>query len=379
MNEQELEARLALNRIPGIGADLFSRLIDKFGSAAAVFHAGRGQLQDIPGVGADKLERLLSGASSTGVEQDIEWLLSCADHGILFSDGESYPPLLAQTASPPPVLFLKGRTELLSAPQLAIVGSRNPTPAGLDNARAFARHLSTAGFTITSGLALGIDAAAHEGALGGPGSTIAVTGTGLDRIYPAANKQLAHEIDDKGLLVSEFPVGISPQKNNFPRRNRIISALSMGCLVVEATRKSGSLITANYALEQGREVYAIPGSIHSPLSRGCHWLSRQGAKLVETADDIIDELPPIAREIHGVVAASIESVPQAAGVEQAEDLSEDEQVLMRAIGHDPATIDVLVERTAWTIDRLSPLLLDLELKSRINSLPGGVYMRTYPG
>ena len=206
-----------------------------------------------------------------------------------------------------------------------------------------------------------------------------MTGTGLDRIYPAANKQLAHEIADKGLLVSEFPVGISPQKNNFPRRNRIISALSMGCLVVEATRKSGSLITANYALEQGREVYAIPGSIHSPLSRGCHWLIRQGAKLVETADDIIDELPPIAQEIHGEVAASIESVPQAAGVEQAEDLSEDEQVLMRAIGHDPATIDVLVERTAWTIDRLSPLLLDLELKSRINSLPGGVYMRTYPG
>ena len=377
MNEQELNARLALNRIPGIGADIFTRLIKQFGSATAVFNAGRSQLERIPGLGNDRLDRLAAGPDATGAEQDLEWLGS-ADHHVLFIDDKVYPDLLSQIASPPPVLFLKGRTELLYAPQLAIVGSRNPTPAGIENARAFAEHLSRTGFTITSGLALGIDGAAHEGALGGQGSTIAVTGTGLDRIYPAQHRQLAHRIAGEGLVVSEFPVGASPQKNNFPRRNRIISGLSLGCLVVEATRKSGSLITAKYALEQGREVYAIPGSIHSPLARGCHWLIRQGAKLVETANDIIDELPPIALMPGDADGDNVRQEHQARITVDYSDLSEDERKLMDALGHDPASIDTLVARTGWEVDRVTVVLMDLELESRLNSLPGGLYMRTYP-
>lgn len=375
MNEQELAARLALNRVAAIGPDLYHTLIAHFGSAAAVFEANRSQLEVIPSLGPKRLAGLLAGPDTAGVEQDLDWLQSEA-HYVVFSSEKDYPDLLKLISRPPPVLFLKGRKELLMTPQLAIVGSRNPTPAGLDNARAFARHLSVSGLTICSGLAQGIDGAAHEGGLDGPGSTIAVTGTGLDRIYPASHRELAHQIANNGLLVSEFPLGVGPNKRNFPRRNRIISGLSMGCLVVEATRKSGSLITAQYALEQGREVYAIPGSIHSPMARGCHWLIRQGAKLVETAGDILEELPPIVLS-DAVQADEIADVkkPQA---DDDKDLTDDERTLMTALGHDPATIDVLVERTGWTVGRVSTILLDLQLHSRLNALPGGIYVRTYP-
>jgi DNA processing protein len=375
MNEQELTARLALNRLTAIGPDLHHSLIANFGSACAVFDANRSQLETIPAVGPKRLASLLAGPDTAGVEQDLEWLTSDTHH-VVFSSQKDYPGLLNLISRPPPVLFLNGRKELLMSPQLAIVGSRNPTPAGVDNARAFARHLSCSGLTICSGLAQGIDGAAHEGALYGKGSTIAVTGTGMDRIYPASHRDLAHRIAAEGLLVSEFPLGVGPNKKNFPRRNRIISGLSMGCLVVEATRKSGSLITAQYALEQGREVYAIPGSIHSPMARGCHWLIRQGAKLVETADDIIEELPPVVlsdTELPAELADSIQPMN-----DDTADLSDDERSLMEALGHDPATIDTLVDRTGWVVEHVSALLLDLELRSRLNALPGGIYVRTYP-
>jgi len=375
MNEQELTARLALNRIPVIGPDLYHTLIAHFGSASAVFAANRSQLEIIPSLGPKRLTGLLAGPDTAGVEQDLDWLQS-ETHHVIFSGKKNYPELLNLISKPPPVLFLNGRKELLGAPQLAIVGSRNPTPAGLDNARAFARHLSRSGLTICSGLAQGIDGAAHEGALEGQGSTVAVSGTGMDRIYPASHRELAHRIADDGLLVSEFPLGTGPQKRNFPRRNRIISGLSMGCLVVEATRKSGSLITAQFALEQGREVYAIPGSIHSPMARGCHWLIRQGAKLVETADDIIEELPPVVLNDADQPAGIVDDLHSQPDI--FDDLSDDERDLMAAIGHDPVTIDALVERTGWVVERVSALLVDLELRSCLNALPGGIYVRTYP-
>lgn len=375
MNEQELTARLALNRLVNIGPELYHTLLSHFGSATEVFAAGRSQLESIPSMGPKRLAEVLGGPHCTGVEQDIEWLQR-EGHLVIFSDDDSYPQRLHQIAAAPPVLFLKGRHELLDTLQLAIVGSRNPTSAGLETARAFARHLSRVGLTICSGLAQGIDGAAHTGALEGPGSTVAVTGTGLDRIYPASHRKLAHRIAEDGLLVSEFPVGSGPQRWSFPRRNRVISGLSMGCLVVEAAKHSGSLITAQYSLEQGREVYAIPGSIHSPLARGCHKLIRQGAKLVETAMDIMEELPPVLVDLSGRnkdLSQHSETDEQVSG-----DLSEEEFMLMQALGHDPASVDALVERTGWSVDRVSGLLVDLEMRSCINALPGGIYMRTYP-
>lgn len=375
MSEQEHAARLALNRLT-LGSDVQCRLIEHFGSASSVFNASADQLRSFSFHGSRLLDDIQAGIDASGVQQDLDWIESSSQHRVVYFDDPRYPRLLKEIHRPPPVLFLKGRDELLHVPILAIVGSRNPTPAGKGNARAFAQYLSSAGMTICSGLALGIDGAAHDGALSGMGSTIAVTATGLDRIYPASHRELAHRIADQGLLVSEFPIGVGPRRQHFPRRNRIISGLSLGTLVVEATLHSGSLITARYSMEQGREVYAIPGSIHSPLARGCHALIREGAKLVETAMDIVDELPPMMS-----VATTDEQVPG-----NAEDdcdgnngLNDQEAALMEALGHDPATIDVLVERTGWSVEQVSCVIMDLQLRSCINALPGGVYMRTYSG
>jgi DNA processing protein len=273
---------------------------------------------------------------------------------------EDYPPLLRETADPPALLYGAGRRELLLQGCLAIVGSRNATPQGESNAEAFGQALSSAGITVVSGLALGIDAAAHKGGLKGPGSTIAVVGTGLDRVYPARNKALAHEIAEKGLLLSEFALGTISAPGHFPKRNRIISGLSRGVLVVEAALNSGSLITARQALEQGREVMAIPGSIHSPLSKGCHALIKQGAKLVESAQDIIEELAwPVMPAIH-----SAETPPDM-----------ETEPLLQHLGHDPVSIDLLAERSGLTVDALSAKLLTLELEGHVAQLPGGRYQR----
>ena len=330
------------------------------------------------GASQDAVEGILRGLESTNVEQDLIWLEQEPGHRVLTLKDTGYPSLLAQIHHPPPVLFLKGNEQLLQTVQLAIVGSRNPTPGGADNAREFARNLAATGLTITSGMATGIDGAAHEGALSVNDSfkgkryrrTIAVTATGLDRIYPSRHRDLAHEIAENGLLMSEFPIGTEPLRTNFPRRNRLISGLSLGTLVVEAAVKSGSLITARYAMEQGREVFAIPGSIHSPLSRGCHWLIQQGAKLVETADDIAEELLPLlplAEEsrIHNDSGTSVPLI----------DLSDDEQALLNAIGYDPVDLDTLIARTGLEINNLSVLLSQLELHKMVDSLPGGRYCR----
>jgi DNA processing protein len=336
-------------------------------------------LQRVPDLTIDSIDLLVRGLEATNVEQDLLWLKLDPAHHIITLNQADYPSLLAQIHRPPPVLFLKGDVSLLQTIQLAIVGSRNPTPGGIDNARAFARNLAATGLTITSGLAAGIDGAAHQGALdvnksgrkdGRQGRTIAVAATGLDRIYPSRHRDLAYDIAENGLLVSEFPVGTEPLRENFPRRNRLISGLSLGTLVVEAAVKSGSLITARYAMEQGREVFAIPGSIHSPLSKGCHWLIQQGAKLVETAEDIAEEILPLLpaldeenNENHPDTAVSVSNI------------SKEERLLLDAIGFDPVSLDILLSRTGLAIEDLSVFLSQLELQKMINVLPGGRYIR----
>lgn len=301
------------------------------------------------------------------VEQALAWLQEEPHHQIISLADEHYPSLLKEIRDAPPILYAIGRIELLNSPQIAIVGSRNCTPGGADTAHAFAQYLSRTGLTITSGLALGIDKHAHLGALAGTGNTIAVIGTGIDRIYPSRNQQLAHQVAAQGLVVSEFPLGTKPHSANFPKRNRIISGLSVAILVVEATLKSGSLITARQGLEQGREVFAIPGSIHNPQAKGCHHLIRSGAKLVDQAADIIDDIGSLL----GYVA---ENVASSDGSEQ--DLLEQEyHDLLELMGYDPVSLDTLVERSGLTIEQLSSMLLILELNDFIQPAPGGLYLR----
>jgi DNA processing protein len=292
------------------------------------------------------------------------WLQGDEQRRVLSIGDEAYPAVLLQTADPPLLLYVQGRVELLQQRSLAIVGSRNASPQGVDNARSFGAHMSRQGWTIVSGLAFGIDGAAHEGGLAGPGSTVAVVGTGLDRVYPARHRALAHRIASAGVLVSEFAPGTPPLAENFPQRNRIIAGLSRGTLVVEAALQSGSLITARLAAEAGREVFAVPGSIHSPLSRGCHALIRQGAKLVESAADILEELQAQARE-----------APAASAIELPAADEDEEDPLLEALGHDPVSLDALGARTGWSTQELSARLLELELEDQVARLPGGLYQR----
>jgi len=299
-------------------------------------------------------------------ELESEWLQGPGHHRVRMGD-DAYPELLAQIPGPPSCLYINGDPELLHLPALAIVGSRNPTSAGNQNAFEFARHLGNSGFCIVSGLAQGIDAAAHRGALAAGAPTIAFLGHGIDRVYPACNRDLAHEITSQGALVSEFPLGTHPHKSLFPQRNRLISGTSLGTLVVEAARRSGSLITARLAAEQGREVFAIPGSIHNPLSRGCHELIRQGAKLVETADDIVAELGPLARHVLQNALQSTASEPSTVTG------NEEYEGLLKFLGHDPASTDELVGRSGLTIEEVSSMLLILELEGKIEKLSGGRY------
>ena len=287
------------------------------------------------------------------------WLSGDSARHVITLGDAAYPSSLLETADPPLLLYAHGHIELLQAASMAVVGSRNPTAQGSDNARAFARHLSQAGLAVVSGLALGIDGAAHEGALDGPGSTIAVMGTGADRIYPARHRALAHRIATQGLLLTEFEIGAPPLAENFPQRNRIIAGLARGTLVVEAALPSGSLSTARAAVEAGREVFAIPGSIHSPQSRGCHALIKQGAKLVESAEDITSEL-----QWRSIAATTTDTAPPAA-----------ETPLLRALGHEPTTLDALGARTGMSAADLNAQLLELELDGRVARLPGGLFQR----
>jgi len=365
---ETLTSWLALYHAPGIGPARFNRLLEIFGDPADILKTGRGQLHQF-GL-ADSTIDALRQPDVQAIEHDLEWQAKPGNR-IMTCQDTDYPALLQEISDPPPLLYIHGNIEVLQEPQLAMVGSRNPTAAGRQTAIDFARHLSTAGLVITSGMALGIDAAGHQGALDAGAPTIAVMGTGLDRVYPARHRDLARQIAQIGVLVSEFPPGTPPIAENFPRRNRIISGLSLGTLVVEAAIRSGSLISARYALEQGREVFAIPGSIHNPLARGCHHLIRQGAKLVETAQDIMDELGALAAALdRGVTTASPsgsrETTPQ---------LDEDYAQLLESIGFENTSIDMLVKTTHLTPAEVSSMLLQLEMNGYIAANPGGFYNR----
>lgn len=359
---------LALVRMPGIGPVTAQALLAQWNSPRLLFEAGGAALQNIGRLG-EPARAFVRQPDWATVEHDLRWLAQPHCHALTLRD-ECYPPLLKQIPDPPVVLFVQGDPGRLSDPQLAIVGSRNPSGGGERTAAEFARHLANMGLTITSGLAVGVDAAAHRGALRGDGRTIAVTGTGLDLIYPARHRELAGEITTHGALVSEFPPGTPPRPENFPRRNRLISGLSLGTLVVEAAVQSGSLITARLAAEQGREVFAIPGSIHNPLARGCHALLRQGAKLVETAQDILEEL--------GTLAAWEDTrVPPPASGPEANAVSREFVSLLGHIGFEPTAVDTLVERSGLTAEQVSSMLVVLELHGQIASAPGGLYTRIH--
>lgn len=353
-------AWLRLTLIPGIGGETQRKLLAAFGLPENIFAADRSSLRGV--IGSAAADRLLDTDNSAAVDKALEWSRQPGQWILTLAD-ETYPKPLLELPDPPTLLYVRGQAGLLARPALAIVGSRNATPQGEANARAFAAALAAQGFAIASGMALGIDAAAHRGALEAGGATIAVIGTGADRIYPARNQQLAHDIAEKGAIVSEFPLGTPAAAANFPRRNRIISGLSRGILVVEAAIESGSLITARLAGEQGREVFAIPGSIHSPQSRGCHRLIRQGAKLVETAQDILEEL--------GAVMSAPSSIDQNTQPTEGDDAAG----LLMLLGFDPVPFDELIVRAGLTPESLSVMLLQLELDGRISSLPGGRYQR----
>lgn len=367
-SDNTLRSWLTLLHAPDVGPVTGTQLLTRFGSVEAVLEAGHKAWREA-GLG-ETAQQALASPDTARLATDLEWLAH-DDHHLIAWDDPRYPPRLKQTEGAPLLLFVAGDPEVLLLPQLAIVGSRNPTPAGLDNARAFAANLARAGLVITSGLALGIDGAAHDGALQGEGLTLAVCGTGLDRVYPARHRALAHDIAQHGALVSEFPPGTPALAHHFPRRNRLISGLSLGVLVVEAALQSGSLITARLAGAQGREVFAIPGSIHNPLARGCHRLLREGAKLVESAQDILEEIGPLlgANTLPGRVPAST----RAADPVPAED--PDYARLLAALGHDATRIDQLVERTGLTVEAVASMLLILELREQVSLLPGGAYQR----
>ena len=352
----EAWAALAQKALP---LDTLVTLLRAFGEPSAILNASRSALAAVvPAAAVSRLMEPLPEASATAIRA---WLAEPGNELIAWDDPE-YPRALLELGHAPPVLYFVGRRELLNRPALAIVGSRNATPQGLDNARAFARALADAGLTIISGLALGIDAAAHEGALEGNGATLAVVGTGLDRVYPARHRELAHRLAARGGLLSEFLPGTPARASNFPRRNRLISGLARGVLVVEAALSSGSLITARYAGEQGREVFAIPGSIHSPLARGCHKLIREGAKLVETAQDVLAELGLANRTATLVHTITVdEEGPHAA--------------LLGALAADPADLDQLAARTGLSTQALCANLMALELDGKVAALPGGRWQR----
>lgn len=387
MDRDELAAWLRLTLTPGVGNGAARRLLAAFGLPQNIFAQGEAAWRSCVTAAQARALAVRPEGLDALLEQTWQWLQAEEPpaRGIVTLGDAAYPPALLATEDPPLMLYLLGAPRFVGAgaepfaPQrcLAIVGSRNPTAQGAEHARQFARALRAAGLCIVSGLALGIDAAAHEGALTDPPdpampATIAVVGTGLDRVYPRAHKELAHRIARAGLLVSEYPLGTPPLPANFPKRNRIIAGLSQGTLVVEAALASGSLITARLAAEQGREVFAIPGSIHAPQSRGCHALIRQGAKLVESAQDVLEELHLPAS---AAAQAAEEADDRPAGAAVGPSPTPEQQCLLDALGFDPLGLDALVARTGMDAATLQVRLLELELDGQVARLPGGLFQR----
>lgn len=373
------EQILLLQRLPETGSGTYWRLLDEFPVLNTALEAPIDVISKVLSPAAcdalmDYRERGADSLVMRQVRADLAWL---AENNIQLLDphSEHYPHLLREIRRAPPLLYVWGDPTVLSLPQIAVVGSRSPTPGGRDNATQFSRELAAAGITITSGLALGIDIAAHQGTLNANGKTIAVLGTGIDQIYPQRHYQIAQEIVQRGgAVITEFPLGVQPLPANFPQRNRIISGLSLGVLVVEAAVKSGSLITARYALQQNREVFAIPGSIHNPLSRGCHALIKDGAKLVETAQDIVDELQGFLSMKWQELQDPTRTALQVAG-ELVE--NEHEERVLAELGYDPVTLDVLVERTGLGAGELMAALLTMELRGLVGNMGSG-YARALP-
>ena len=350
---------LSLSQIEGLGCQTFCQLLKTFGSPSEIY---RKKFKELRAVVSEKIAlEIGQGVDQTGLEDTLNWLAQANNHLVTLADAD-YPKALLEIADPPPLLYAKGNLALLNKLSIAIVGSRNASVQGEKNAEAFAQGLAEHGLCIVSGLALGIDGAAHRGALKAKGNTIAVVGTGLDMVYPAQHRDLAHQIASNGLIISEFPLGTLSKPQNFPRRNRLISGLSLGCLVVEANLKSGSQITARLSAEQGREVFAIPGSIHSPLAKGCHQLIKQGAKLVDSLQDIVEEL-----NLSKAVSAPL--------AEENSPTNQDQQTLLDAMAYDAISIETLVQLTGLTVSTLSSMLTLLELEGRITGLAGGQYQQ----
>jgi len=373
VDSQELQAWLRLTLSPGVGNAASRKLLAAFGSVQAIFDQSTATLRQL---GSEKLASALQTeppALAAQLQTTLDWLQAGDDRRVVALGDTAYPPELLDIEDPPLMLYMLGTLSNWAqeatnpiAIKLAIVGSRNPTPQGEANARQFAKAFGSAGLCVVSGLALGIDGAAHDGAMLGGGDTIAVVGTGLDRVYPKNHLALAHRIAQQGMIISEFPLGTPPLMANFPKRNRIISGLSRGTLVVEAALQSGSLITARLAAEQGKEVFAIPGSIHSPQSRGCHALIKQGAKLVELAQDVLEEL----------------NLPLTAqGADDSDTAAEQpsNDPLLEALGFDAVSLDALQARTGLDTARLQAQLLELELNGQVARLPGGLFQRLAAG
>lgn len=370
---------LSLVLVDGLGPRRISELEQRFSSPVDWVGASDAQLRQA-GL-SERHVRQLRHPDEGKLRACLDWLAG-ENRWLITRDDPLYPPLLRRIPDAPVALFLTGDPDTLVAPQIAIVGSRNATPGGLDHARSFAASLARAGFVITSGLADGADGAAHQGCLDAGGRTLAVAGTGLDRVYPARHRDLAWRIAGSGALVSQFPPGIGPLPGNFPARNRIISGMTLGVLVVEAGLKSGSLITARLASDQGREVFALPGSVHNPLSRGCHRLIRDGARLVETADEIVEELGAIARELAENIEHLLAPRPAASagGLEESVEsphMEEDAEYtqLLDAIGYDPTPVDAIIARSQLAPATVSSMLLMLELDGRVSAHAGGRYSR----
>lgn len=361
-----IDAILLLHHLPGVGPATFKRLLQRFRSVDAVLEQSIADLADYLNPAARSILQEYRSSKDNNVTRKLAYfrdVLQTMDVAVITQSDADYPSLLKNIPKAPPVLYVRGNRDVLHLPQLAMVGSRHATPSGLQNTQQFANYMSRSGFVITSGLALGIDAAAHMACINAGGKTIAVMGTGIDRIYPTRHAALADSIlETGGALVSEFPIGTPAAASNFPLRNRIISGLSLGVLVVEAARKSGSLITATTALEQGREVFAIPGSIHNPLSRGCNMLIKNGATLVEDAEDIVDELSGMLGYKQAELFRVVEQTPTADALEK---LSKDQQVLMLMMGFETVTLDQLAARTGMTAAKLSALMIELELKGKV--------------
>jgi len=362
---------LAKARVRG---EILRELIEQHGRAESIVALKSRELRKS---GLDEATQdAIANPDDAAIERDLAWL-AFPDNHIIHPQSDFWPALYRELADPPTLLYVRGDRDVLHLPALAIVGSRNPTRGGVLNAYEFAKHLGRSGFCIVSGLAQGIDTAAHKGALDAGANTVAVLGHGIDRVYPAGNRELAHRIAGHGALVSEYALGSHPRREHFPERNRLISGFCLGTLVVEAAKRSGSLISARLAAEQGREVFAIPGSIHNALSRGCHQLIREGAKLVESADDIVSELGPLVAHLmqNGQKPSTLPEPRETAAPQRDFDHDADYTKLLSALGHDPATADELARQSGLTIAQVSSMLLILELEGEIEALNSGQYAR----